>query len=59
MHTIYLFNQGQKPPKKTSASLLLGREREDFLEIFKIHVDDIILLWVADGVSMYSWVPVS
>ena len=29
------------------------RERENFLEIFKREVDDIILPWVADGVPMY------
>ena len=29
------------------------REREHFLEIFKRHVDDIILPWLADGVPMY------
>ena len=29
------------------------------LEIFKIQVDDIILPWVADGVPMYWWVPMS
>ena len=28
------------------------REREHFLEIFKIQVDDIILPWIADGVPM-------
>ena len=32
---------------------LIFREREHFLEIFKIQVDDIILPWVADGVPMY------
>ena len=30
---------------------MIPREREHFLEIFKIQVDDIILPWVAD------WVP--
>ena len=35
----------------------LGREREHFLEILKIHVDDIIQPLVADGVPMYWWVP--
>ena len=30
-----------------------------FLEIFKIQVDDIILSWVADGVPIYWWVPIS
>ena len=35
------------------------REREHFLEIFKKKEDDIILPWVADGVSMYWWVPIS
>ena len=39
--------------------LLLSREREYFLEILKRHVDDIILPWVADGVTMYWWVPMS
>ena len=29
------------------------------LEIFKIQVDDNILPWVADGVPMYWWVPMS
>ena len=28
------------------------REREHFLEIFKIQVDDIIISWVADVVPM-------
>ena len=37
-----------------------SRERENFLEIFKIQVDDIILPWViAEGVPMYWWVPMS
>ena len=31
---------------------------KDF-EIIKIHVDDIILPLVADGVPMYWWVPMS
>ena len=35
------------------------RERKYFLEIFKIQVDDIILPWVADGIPMYWWVPIS
>ena len=35
------------------------RERENFLEVFKIQVDDIILPWVADGISMYWWIPMS
>ena len=35
------------------------REREHFLEMFKIQVDDIILPWVADGVPLYWWVPIS
>ena len=35
------------------------REREHFLEIFKIQVEDINLLWVADGVPMYWWVHMS
>ena len=38
---------------------VLIRERERFLEIFKGQVDDIILPWVADGVTMYWWVPMS
>ena len=58
MHTIYFFNKGQKP-KKTSASLLLGREREHILEIFEIQVDELILPKVADAVPIYSWVPMS
>ena len=29
------------------------------LEIFKIQVDDIVLPWVANGVPMYWWVPMS
>ena len=29
------------------------------LEIVKRQVDDIILPWVADGVPMYCWVPMS
>ena len=39
--------------------VLLIREREHFLEIIKIQVDDIILPWVADGVTMYWRVPMS
>ena len=35
------------------------REREHFLEILKIQVDDIILPWVADAVPMYWWVLMS
>ena len=35
------------------------REREHFLEILKKQVDDIILPWVADGIPMYWWVPMS
>ena len=34
-------------------------ETEHLLKIFKIQVDDIILPWVADGFSMYWWVPMS
>ena len=33
-------------------TVLFTREREHFLEIFKIQVEDIILPWVADGVPM-------
>ena len=40
-------------------SLWYHREREQFLEIFKKQEDDIILPWVADGVPMYCWVPMS
>ena len=36
-----------------------ARERENFLEIFKIQVDDTILPWVENGVPMYWWVPMS
>ena len=35
------------------------REREHFLEIFKIQVDDIILPGVADGVTMHWCVTMS
>ena len=35
------------------------RERGNFLEIFKIQVDDIILPQVADRVPVYWWVPIS
>ena len=38
---------------------IIIREREHFLEILKIQVDDIILPWVAEGVPMYWWVPMS
>ena len=34
-------------------------EWEHFLEILKIQVDEIILPWVADGVPIYWWVPIS
>ena len=36
-------------PCKMSLYRVLPRERENFLEIFKIQIDDIILPWVADG----------
>ena len=32
---------------------LFIREREHFLEIFKIQVDYIIIHWVADGVTIH------
>jgi hypothetical protein len=35
------------------------RERENFLEIFKILVDEIILPYVADGFPSICWVPMS
>ena len=35
------------------------KEREHFLEILKMQVDDIILPWVADWVPMYWGVPMS
>ena len=38
---------------------VVPREREHFLKIFKIQVDDIILPWVADVVPMYWSVPMS
>ena len=28
---------------------ILSREREQYQEMFKTHVDEIILLWLADG----------
>ena len=33
--------------------IAISREREYFLEIFKIQVDNIILRWVADRVPIY------
>ena len=35
----------------------LPKTKDKDLEIFKIQLDDIILPWVADGVTMYWWVP--
>ena len=39
--------------------LFIPKTKDKNLEIFKIQVDDIILPWVADGVPMYWWVPIS
>ena len=36
-----------------------AKTKDKDLEIFKIQVYDIILPWVADGVPMYWWVPMS
>ena len=37
----------------------LAKTKDKDLEIFKIQVEDIILPWVADGIPMYWWVPIS
>ena len=39
--------------------ILYSKTKDKDLELFKIQVDDIILPWLADGVSIYWWVPMS
>ena len=46
-------------PSSTQSDHTFQQGKEQFLEIFKIQVDDIILSWVADGVPMYWWVSMS